>query len=410
MNNFRLPQLDKATRNKYNYHLRAFNGGREYVEGYDDRSREIISRFTCEEPSDYNERVCRTPYRAVVPTIINGFLSGVFRQSPSRPDSFSDFVTNSDGRNKSLNSVMKSFGESLLLYSVAFLKVNINDSVSSLAQAAKAPFTVQNLPLSSVLYYRFEEERLVEIVVLYSDSTFSWWKEEENQIILIEGEHGKDYTIKSSESFVVPYIPVIASSTNSAIIESVLESVRSLHNYLSLLNQEIFEKTFSRDIISGARAPENKDDAKISWGSTRMLFIEDAGVSVQTVGSDKSQADSIRTSIEEEIKNIVRVTGQYLDGEGASGVQSGIAIKLQREAYTLICESLAFALNVAENELFQLLSLATGKATDLVTYSSDFIMQNYVEEVQLLRDILSLPLSDEIKQKAVERFQQIFFR
>jgi hypothetical protein len=405
----KLTTLPQEKRKLIDYYNLSYKGGREFVEGIDNQGNRILIKHECEEPRDYQNRINYTPSRSYVSAVLNNFLSGIYRVTPSRPENFEDIIENADGKGHSLDWVVSSALKNCMIGGIGFLKVN-SQSVNnlSMAQIQNIPVTIQNIPIESVLDYTIEDDILINITIIYEGNEFENWKDG----VKTSGVYDpKTFNVlKITEETEYTIIPVVPLSDELPVVSLIIDNVRSILNTISNLKTEEIDSVFTRFLISGVRPPENSRESSIAWSGKRLLFVEDQGVSVNRIGSDTTQSDALMKSIQSDVDDIIRVTGCFLDGKGVSA-SSGVALRIQKETYSLNCEKYAKIAQYAENLLFYILGeILARPVTTSVLYSDNFLMPDYSEEILQLRDILSLPLSDETKQKAVERFEQLYFR
>jgi len=188
------------------------------------------------------------------------------------------------------------------------------------------------------------------------------------------------------------------------------DSQRNIVNILSLLQQEITDHTFTKHILSGVRIPQDEDGTKqkISYGSKRMIVLEDSGAKLDTIGSDVSQADSLRKQIELEETNLY-----YASGFGRPNVEptalSGTSRLIAMEDFFINCDALKNAIEVAENKILAIIgSKENGEVTE-TAYISKYVADDAGEDLQKLRDLISLPLPNTFKQLAIRDYVNKFY-
>jgi hypothetical protein len=175
------------------------------------------------------------------------------------------------------------------------------------------------------------------------------------------------------------------------------------------LKQEETDQTFTRWIISGIRVEDDNQSKKLTWGSKRLVTLEQAA-QVSRIGADKSQADSLRDSIKAEEDAMY-----YQAGFGRSNVAneasnvSGVALLIQREDFFNTCNLLKMAVENAENKILALIASKEGFEFTPSVYSDKFVADDSGEQLNKLRDTLALNIPQTFKNLMIKNYIEQFF-
>jgi len=388
--------------------------GKTYTEG-DAPDGPIIYKFECEESDDYKTRKKQTPTRSYVSSILNKYSASVFRNEPARQfntDIDNLLYSDADGSGTSLNKFMRKALLTAQIEGVSYLMADSTDSngeIRTIAQAQDAgyrPF-IRLIKRESVINVSKVEDVIVEAVVLFVDeygSKFARYMNDTDYVDILLNDKLTVMNIGSPYPHGYSSIPLVEIKPfSNAQSETISYSQRAIVNTLSLLKQEEAEQTFTRWAISGVQLD---DDAikKLKWGSKRVMFFN-TQASINRMGSDKSQSDSLRESIKQEEDAMY-----YQAGVGRSNVSdstsnvSGVALLIQREDFFIYCSSLKHAIESAEQKIMDLIYTRENVEYVPVVYSDRFIADDNGAELQKLRDLLSLPLPQTFKNIAIKNY------
>ena len=195
------------------------------------------------------------------------------------------------------------------------------------------------------------------------------------------------------------------ASPGESQISPLAELNQAITNYLSLLNTEIYDCTFSQWIASGVAASQVKD---VEVGNNRIICMPDPLAKFASIGADPAQAESIANRINETQTELYRLagvsTGDPLAGPGAP--ESGAAKAFRFNDLAANLAALADACEDAENAVMQRLFTAAGETyPGDVKYPDDFDMPDLAAELEgVIRVVTASALPEIIKAKLVTRF------
>ena len=383
----------------------------------------IIHRYDCEENKDYKLRCKQTPTRSYVSSIINKYNSSVFRNEPSRLTSNSTYellLSDADGYGNSLNVILTK----------ALLKAQIQGSCYLLAdstatdteiltlaqqQAAGVRPYIRVIEKEAVVAYEEVEKKLVSAIVLLEDSegkTFARYMDSESFIDISIDSKYKVTSISESYSHGYSNIPLAEIEPfEDAQAKAISYNQRTIVNILSLLMQEVKEKTFTQHVLSGVKIPTDEQGNKqttMNFGSKRLIVLEDSSAKVDTIGSDVAQSQSLRDQIQLESDNLYQSAGFGKQNEDTSNL-SGYALSILREDFFLNCSALKTAMEQAENYIMSIIADKEGFEYVPAIYSSRYIVDDNGAELLKLRDILAMDLPATFKNLAVKEYISKFY-
>lgn len=391
-----------------------------YIDGKDARGNDIISKFTCEEKRDYKDRKERTAPRNLIGNIVNTYSGAVFRNQVERDEALIDFYDNVDGRGKSLEETLRSSLIDTMIYgfSPVLIENLIPNTKLSIAQAKEIGVAqrIVNVDPFSLADWQELDGYLIYVVISFVDETGkSFYRKytaatvqdifvNDNMVITSLGEevpHGySDIPVKFMR------IPISYES----FVQPLAENQKSITNLLSLLFTELYEQCFTRWVLGGVDLSgldeEQRREMQLEWGTRRMLMFP-SSINVNKLGSDVTQADSIRKSIMEETESLLKTAG--MQNQAVSSDSSGEARKLAKDDFYVIASLMVKAVEYTENYLLRLIGETMGLSMAPSSYSLNLEEPDWQSEITQLRDILSLEVSDEIKQKAINSFENRFF-
>lgn len=405
----------------YNYVLNEVNfqrisyeaSGSDYVEGTSPDG-DIITRFDCEEINDYKNRKRITPTRNYVSSILNKYNASIFRVEPTRNIPDDRIFFDADGYGNNLNKVMR---EALLKSQIdgkCYLYLNqpeVEQEILSLAQEKSSDIRpyIKIIPIENVINSLSISEKLEEILIFLTNEEgeeIARWMDDEYYIDI--KYNPKNYNIEEiSEKYIHGFdlIPVTEIKPFSdAQSKPISYSQKTIVNILSLLQQEIVDHTFTKHILSGVRIKDEKE--KIIYGSKRMIVLEDSSADLKTIGSDVTQAQSLRDQIKLEEDNLYMAAGFGNQNALEPSNLSGYALTILKDDFFINCGALKDALESAENYI---LSLIFKDNFAQSVYATRYIADDSGSELEKLRNLLSLNLPKTFKNLAIKDYINKYF-
>jgi len=413
----------KENEKKWDFWDESYEGESEYIDEKDDRGNPILIPFDCERRPDYQKRKDITPIKNYTKPIVEKYNSSVFRNAPIRTD-FPEYLFNDcDGLGTNYDELMAKALKVAQIYGVSYLmplQSNIGETLTiAQSQAVGARHFVRLLEPENVAEVEEVDDVLVEAIVMLTDENGVAFARYMNNQVYVDIALDKNGRVSSIGAEVIhgyskiPLVKVTPEVTSESQVAPIANSQKHITNLNSLLIHELVEQNFTRWLMAGIRVnedPEMLDKMQAMWSSKRLMVVEDAGVTATRLGSDISQAESIRTSIKDELTEMYRNAGLSASNvDMSSTIQSGISLIVNREDFFLICSKLKSAIEVADNKLMQLISEQEGFAYVPTVYSDNYMAQDESEAILKLRDILALNIPTVLKNAMIQKYAETFF-
>lgn len=391
----------------------------EYVLGKDANNKPIIKKFECETLSNYKQRLERTSPRNLISNIINQYTGAVFLNSPERDESIPD-LDNIDGRGKSLTQIMQTNLKNTMIYGIAPLILESSSAgVQSIAQARSegTSYRISSASPWSLINWTEVDGYLLEALISFVDESGNNFARlyDTNFITDIFFDQSQKVTgIGEPIAHGFSNIPVVFQKLNiinDSFVQPLAQIQMNVNNILSLLGTEQFSQTFTRWVLSGIEgvsdmSAEERENWVLSWGSNDLIILPNQ-VNVDRLGADITQSESLRKSIEQDSQELNKTAG--LIETAVSSDASGEARKLAKSQFKTTASLMTDSCEEAENKIIRLISEITGATYNSSSYDDIYEIPDYTEEIMQLRDILSLQVSEEIKQRAIDNFEAKFF-
>lgn len=415
----------------------SFHTGRKYVDGIDATGLPVIPAHE-REREGYARRKQLTKPRNHAGPIIRRYNDHVFRRPAQRDTDTKDEVyrlllTDADGKGTTLPEFMK---RTLLKAQIEREAYIMPDTT---APADGAPLTVaqaqakgvrpflRRLGADAVVWWRDYDGMMVECLVLLEreDGTeFARWygAKEYVEITFKLGDNGKPDKQRTVEAVTPPAAhgydgcPIVRvrplftdddseADCGEAQIAPMAYSQQMIANFLSLLTEETFNITFTQYVALGVSA-EQVGNTMV--GNNRLLCIPNPQGSIDKIGADPAQADSIRTSIMDEQRELYRIAGVDAGSstDGGGQAESGLAKAFKHNDLAANLAALALASQSSENlavrRVFAALKRTLPKPAG---YPTDFDLPQLADELnETIRGLVTTQLPAVLRRKLAQRF------
>lgn len=412
----------------------SFRTGREYIRGRDALGLPVLVEHEREEAISYQRRLRTTKPRNYTGPIVRRYNDMVFRKPPTRDASADDFWLefwlDCDGYGTSMDVFMSN---ALLVAQVERETYVVPDvahppgeaslvTVAAVEQAGTRPI-VCRVDAGAVINWIESGSVLSEVLMLWINqdgkTVLRWWGASErqdfdlNQNELAAGQlsiaginppvpHGYDrMPVARLRPNLDPLGP-FGTTCGDSQAGPIAEGQQAITNLLSLLNEEISNVTFSQMIASGVSDEQVKD---VKVGNARILCLPNPASRVDMIGADPAQAVSIRTSMQDEVENLMRAAG-VVQGD-AQAAQSGVALAFRHNDMATIVASLGNACEATENTINGTVADAWGQeAPAPVEYQcNESDPPNFTAEADaLVKFVSSTTIPTVLRVKVAERF------
>jgi hypothetical protein len=381
---------------------------------------DIIPKFSCEESQDWAMRRKLTPTRSYVSSIIQKYNSSIFRNEPSRAtesDLYDQLLEDADGNGNTLNWVMKEALKNAQIDGKSYLYTHDDVEeleVSTVAQRNSANIRsyITIIKADGVVAIEETDNRIIEAVIILQDSEGKNKARYLNDSIYFDIEIDKNTKVLLiGDEIYHGYSSIPLTQLKPLEVaqsKPISYSQRTIVNILSLLHQEISDHTFSKYVLSGVRLPQDENAPRLTYGSKRMIVLEDQGAKLDVLGSQVDQAESLRNQIKLEEDNLYYSAGfgnQNLDPTN----MSGFALSILKDDFFQTCDALKSDTEDAENYIVGLIGEKEGFDYIPAIYSSRFIADDGNTELSKLRDALALNLPSRFKQLLILDYLNKFY-
>jgi hypothetical protein len=383
--------------------------------------KEALTRFVCESKEDQKFRREITTPKNYCGSILNKYLSTCFKEKPVRKEN--DFYNNVDTLGSDISSFMEMASKASLIDGVSYILPDSTSTDPNLSEAQKKVLGVKPflrfISCRRVINYSDYLGHLMEALIEFEDEAgecyFIYYDtvnyaridvDKKNVVVAIGSLEPHNYST-------IPVTRVMPFDTEESFLASGAALQLSVNNLTSLERVELYKSTFSRFFLSGIQLASDPDGnpLPVSWGNDRIMTAPNADAKITPLGADVGQAQSIRTSIENEVNNLYKTYHLSATSVGeVTQVPSGISLIISRADFNSICTSIVKSVQQAEAKLVMLLNETEGLNLEPAVYSFNFIEPDKSEDIMNLRDILSLDLDESAKNIAKQQFVEKYLK
>ena len=402
-----------------------FRTGRDYVDGRDAKGEPVLYAHE-REREGYNRRKRTTKPRNHAGPIIRRYNDFVFRTEATRPKEsvpaeYDVLKEDADGHGTPLPKFMREVVLAAQIDRDAYI---LPDSTKrpdagpmSKAQAAAAGVrtVLKRVDADAVAWWRDYDGAMVEAIVIMEredGSCFGRWygAKDMMEFDLDQQESASNWRVTAVRPVVkhgydsCPLVRCRPPFDGESQISPLAESQQAITNYISLLNEEIFNVCFSQIVATGVAASDVKD---VVLGNNRLLCLPNPGAKFEVIGADPAQAESIRKAIEDEQRELYRIAGVQSGDPTASPAapESGVAKAFKFNDLAANLASLAQAAEDAENRAVALALAPVTADAPVCEYPQEFDLPELTAELaDVIKITAALAVPTVVKRKVVERF------
>lgn len=421
----------------------SYLGGREWFDYESDNAPEKpnLFKFYKEGVKEYGDRVDRT-YRAnhtkrVVDTV-NQYL---FRTAPVRSSAanalIKKFWSNADGKGGSMNRFAKDMDRWMSVYGRIWVGVDRHNEIANTRAEERLPYAYIVSPEKVLDFSVSDEDGKLNWILLeeekrdedlagtggYEDMWRLWTREAWYLIRKGDKKAGEaEYVIDSAEFHdlgVVPFVSISETDDNKycspALVDDIVYMDRTLVNYGSLLDEILYEQTFSTLTlpVEGV-VPGSADYTKIINASKNRLFLyasTAAGGKPEYISPHVEQANLIVSAMMALKKDIYAVTGTDNDASTQSMSKgkeyaSGKVREFDHKQIENILLDKARALELGEERIMTLVLIWMGDKSAVdegwVTYPDKFDVRGLAAELDIASVMNELKLPPEMMRRQVK--------
>ncbi len=408
----------------------------DYAIGTDAGGKRILPKHEREKDDRYGRRLAQAIGRKYAGPIIDRFNDHVCRISASRPEAaagspYEQLLADADGAGTPLPTLMRRRLRAAQVEGCSYLLADSNVEGLFLTaadeQAAGKRGILRAVCADQVLWWRDWQGQPVEAMVLFEGPDglpFGWYvttttvqrvhlKIEEKTLVVASVDEPVAHAYKGCP--LIRLSPVFAEDQEvgeDSQISPLAESQKRVCNVESWLYEELQYGTFTTPVFLGA----SKDDvAEVTVGPGMGLCVpgsNGSSVSIDTLGADPAQADSLRSTLSGEVCEIYRVAGLSPGNPTQAGQpESGVAKAFAFNEVEAKLSALADAAELAENTA--ILRLSNGFS---FTYPGDcdwpdnFAMPDLADELERTIRTTTSNLPGVLKRKQIEGYADKAFQ
>lgn len=394
-------KLYSYNRDRWEFYLNSYTGGRQYQNGG------YLTRYQLEQPGDYQARLLATPYQNHCQSVVQTYMSFLFRNSPEReledweylPD-VESFLKDCDWEGRSLNAFMKQtaiwasvFGHCWIIMTKPNVgatsmgeeqDMGVRPYVNLVTPLVVSDWRWERMPNGAyeLGYLKYIEEVIDQVTVIKE-----WTKTEITTWIMYEDT--KTAEMKTREPNDLGEIPAILVYNERSIerglgvsdIADISDINRQIYNLTSEMEQAIR--------LDGHPSLVVPPTAQMGSGAGALIVLQDGsdpGLNPYYLESNGISVENIHKSIDKLVEAIDKIANTG----GVRGTEtrtlSGVAMEVEFQLLNARLSSKAANLELAEEQMWRLYGRYMGREwTGKIEYPSSFNIRDDQREFQQLQ-------------------------
>lgn len=435
----------------------AYRGGRQWFDHEDGDGKKNLYKFYKEGDEEYKERKERTHRANHSKRVVDTVNQYLFRQPPVRakndelPESVKNFWKNTGGKRKGINRFMKEIERWMSTFGILYVVVDRPNISMTLRGEDPAPYAYPVFPQRVLDVVYDSEGNLTRILIAedYRDDDgfdssgeikiqYRLWTTEEWFVIRETEDDTKSERQEDKKYFVydngrhdlgiVPVVPVKETDGSkwsaTSLISDIVYMDRTLVNYGSLLDEILYEQTFSQLTIPSENVlPGDREFSAMKAAAKNRMFVYNAtspGAKPEFISPDAAQAELILKACSNLKKEIYAVTGTDNDANQQSqsngkSYASGKVREFDHSQIENILLDKARALEAAEEQMLEIVIAWMGDADEIspdwVSYPDKYDIRGLAAELAIAEELdeLNAP-ADMIRRQMVQIAKKAFPR
>ena len=404
-----LPQHPDFPRRRaaWDFWERSFQGGPAYKSALDSQGEPVFIAHELESPEGQARRMRLATYRNYCRPILEKYNAFIFAspvQRDGRNPRFAEWARDVDGLGAGLHGFLR---RASLWASIHGLRYVLMDSTKTeerqtlaQARAARNRLFLLDLEPRRVPHWTERGTELAEALVvfpaasqarLYTDNALTLIQLDKQGLVLsvappLPHHYGR-----------VPLVKVTATDDGLSLLSDLAEVNKSLLNLDALLREELFKQTFTQFFAAGLDA---EDLRETRLGGRKLICHTNPQVRIDRLTGDVSQAESIRATIAEDIRELYRLAGLHApDLVEQNAAESGRALKIRWNDVSLRAAAIADHAEKAENALIRLWQAGMGGGEQVAEsdYPEEFDVEDLAAQLETALKVLAAPLPRALK-------------
>ena len=410
----------KENVNQWEYYIRSFNGGYDYMIG------QYLNRYNLELDNEFNQRLANTPCDNHCKNIIQIYSSFLFRVRPSRDfgslaeePSLESFLKDADLEGNNLNSVIKQAQNYASIYGHCFMildkpRVTTNTRAEELEQDIRPYLSI--VTPENVLDWNFKREingkytldylKIREEVDKNGGTYMRVWYLDRVDTLYMKDDRTEPTVIDTADNLIGKIPAVIlynAKSHKRGIGQSDLQDIadlqKSIYNEFSeieqlirLTNHPSLVKTPGVNASAGAGAIIEMPDEMEP--NLKPYLLQPSGQNL----------DAIMNSITKKVDAINRIAHTGAIRTTKTQVSSGIALQTEFELLNARLSEKADNLQLAEEQLFKLYGLFQNREFDgEIDYPDSFNIRDYASDLAFFQQAKAINVPSSTLNKEIDK-------
>jgi len=382
-----------------NFWEAAFDGGPAYKNALDcDGEPVLIRHEPLETDEGFNRRKRRAVYRNYCKTIVKRFNSFVFRVPVERDggnEAWSEWCNDADDRGTPFTHFMRAAMKKAQVFGRYYLVVDSTKSIDSgdmtqiQAEEAGVRMFLRCIDPRRVQARRYVSGQLSEILVRVSATEAIMWDSTLMTLISLDDEGCVASVVPIAHTW--PRMPVIelAPFEGDSQIKDIAELNKDLFNLESLLKEELFGTTFTQYWAIGVREDQLK---QAIFGPNRVICIPSGDARIEVTGGKPEQAQSIRTSMADDVTEIYRIAGlKAEDPLDVNAPKSGVALKVEFDTVDVILAAIGDCAEQAENAVIECFAFVSNSDVKPTKYPDSYGTPDVEAELTRSLDAMASP-------------------
>ena len=400
---------------EFSYYNASYAGGARFKDAIDSQGEPVFIPHEHESPQAVKRRKKMSVYHNYVKAIVDRLVGYVHESAITRSEAevFKAWENEIDLSLKMREGSQKASVLGRWHWIIDSTKTE-DILTESQAQEAGVTITLADLPPERVIDWN---KNFTEMLVIHEDPAYEFglvihWKP------LTYIKYGLDKTgrIANSSGEIIhgyPRIPIVTMwglnpdcDPSSSVVGDIVEACRILYNLDSILREELSRQTFTKWVLWGVD-PEKLAQSEKVLGSRNVtaINVKASDGRLDRMASDSSQAESLRATMESDVREIYRMIGLRMP-EVEVGPESGRALKVRFVETALLAAKLAKNAEIAESQIIDLYNSATGQDIEHPEYPeiTDFDEASLTEDLKATLDIITNDLPDIVKSEKVKQY------
>jgi hypothetical protein len=326
----------------------SYEGGPWYKRSRDAEDKDVLVAVPGEEGQSLELRRQLATYKNYCKPIVNRYMGLVYGsgkvERESENERFKEFLDDCDRLGNTLHEYVRQAQTMACIEGVHYAIIDSDkeapDATVRETSMSNTGMFLVDLDPRKVIDYCHVGHKLVQALVMTGDGTARLYSQVDYVDVWLDKNAKVDYVSPPTPHGYgdIPVIQFLASDHGDSMLADIAELNKAIFNIDSLHRTELQRQTFTTHFILGCEA---RDITTLVSGGRRFVAIPNANpITVETVGADISQADSLRQAMAADISEIWRLAG-LSNPEVVQNTESGRALRIRFDEISAQAKALA---------------------------------------------------------------------